>query len=306
MRIERLLSIIIIISKKEMVTAKELADIMEVSERTIYRDIDRICEAGIPIASMGGKGGGYYLMEGYSMDNVYLNKNEMKPLLAVLENLTSLFGSGSRFKNILLKMDDLKDNKTSEDSFYINMGNGSRDKELKEFLSMADRAIEESRVMVFDYVNRKMECQQRVLEPVQIYFSDGQWYIFGFSRERNDYRNFKAIRIKNMSLGDKFPKRELTNDEIDEIMDRSYEKTSIQVELKFSERIGGHLPGYFHRDMIHKNPDGGYIVKNSYPDDEGLIKFILSFGRDCEVIKPLDLREKIKKYIEDMKNSYNH
>jgi predicted DNA-binding transcriptional regulator YafY len=72
MRADRFLSILIIISQKGLVTGKELAEHFEVSLRTIYRDIEKISEAGVPIAAIGGKGGGYYLMENYTLNNLFL------------------------------------------------------------------------------------------------------------------------------------------------------------------------------------------------------------------------------------------
>lgn len=106
MRVNRLLSMLLIISKKRLVTGKELSEHFEVSVRTIYRDIEKISEAGIPIASIGGKGGGYYLMENYHIDNLFLNKKEARTFLSVMGNLDFLFGKNNVFNDMILKFEN--------------------------------------------------------------------------------------------------------------------------------------------------------------------------------------------------------
>ena len=108
MRSDRMLSIIIILSQKGLVTGKQLAEHFEVSLRTIYRDLEKIGEAGVPIASTGGTGGGYYLMKNYNLNDLFFNKKEIEPLIAVMDNLKTLFGNNKEFNDITLKFETLK------------------------------------------------------------------------------------------------------------------------------------------------------------------------------------------------------
>lgn len=305
MRVDRLLSILLIISDKRLVTGKELAEHFEVSLRTIYRDIDKICEAGVPIASIGGKGGGYYIMENYNIDNLFLNKKEVQTLIPVVDNLNFLFGRNQKFNDMVLKFknvyenEDIKNNKLS-----INMSHFSMEEELKEDLFLIDEAIEKVRLLEFDYINRRIEYSKRMVEPIRIEFIRGEWYLAAFCRVRNDYRRFKLVRIRNLRLGDEFIRKDISNEELDKIFCESYDKKSIKVKLKFTERIGRQLSEYFSKNSIKPEKDGTFIVEDFFPYEEGLIKYILSFGKDCEVLSPDNLREEVEDYIKGILVNY--
>lgn len=306
MRADRLLSILIIISQKGLVTGKDLAEHFEVSLRTIYRDIEKIGEAGVPIAALGGKGGGYYIMENYNINNLFFNKKEIEPLIAVMDNLKCLFGNNQQFNDIVLKFGTLRDEEKQEyDKLSINMSHFSMEQDLREYLFMINKAIEESKLLEFDYINRRKDYSGRIAEPIQIEFSGGQWYIIAFCRVRNDYRRFKLVRIRNMKLGKSFIKRVISKEEIEKIFNKSYENSSISVTLRFSSQIGEQLSEYFSKDKIKPMEDGTYIVEEYFPEDEGLKKFILSFGNDCEVISPMKLRKEMNEYIKNIYEKYS-
>lgn len=307
MRADRLLSILIIISQKGLVTGQELAEHFEVSLRTIYRDIEKIGEAGVPIAAVGGKGGGYYIMENYNINNLFLNKQEVKPLLAVMDSLKYLFGKNPNFNDVVLKFETLRNHETEEhDKLIINMSHFSMEKELREYLFLMNKGIEESLLLEFEYINRRMEYSSRIVEPVQIEFIQGQWYLIGFCRMRQNYRKFKLVRIRNMKLGGSFIKRSVSKAEIEKIFLQSFEKNSIHVTLKFTIRIGAQLNEYFSKGKIRVLEDGSYLTEDFLPNDEGLKKFILSFGDECEVLEPEKLRSEMCDYIKSIYNKYNN
>lgn len=305
MRVDRLLSMLLIISKKGMVTGKELAEHFEVSLRTIYRDIEKLGEAGIPIASMGGKGGGYYIMENYNVDNLFLKKDEASTFMAIMNNLNFLFGKNAQFNAMVLKIENTYNREKNTDKLSINMSHFSMENELKEYLFLMNQAIEENKLMVFDYCNRQMEYSERIVEPVQIAFSSGQWYLVGFCRYRDDYRRFKLVRIRNLRMGEDFEKRDISKAEIEEIFEESYRKSSISITLKFSNRMGKQLTEYFQEENIQQTEDNQYIVVDHFPYEEGLLKYILSFGKECEIIEPLYLRDKLREYVKELLHLYN-
>ncbi|MBU3146056.1 YafY family protein [Clostridium sp. CF012] len=306
MRAERFLSILIIISQKGLVTGRALAEHFEVSLRTIYRDIEKISEAGVPIAATGGKGGGYYIMENYTLNNLFLNKKEIEPLIAVMDNLKFLFGNNQQFNDIVLKFETLRDSEKKEcDNLSIDMSHFSMEKELREYLFLIKKAIEDNRILEFEYINRKMEYLKRLVEPIQIEFTNGHWYIIAFCRIRKDYRKFKLVRVRNMKLGGVFKKNPISKEETKKIFSESYEKNSILVTLKFSNEIGGQLSEYFSKGKIKILENGTYIVEEFFPEDEGLKKFILGFGNDCEVIGPDKLRNEMTEYIRNIYSKYN-
>jgi predicted DNA-binding transcriptional regulator YafY len=306
MRVDRLLSMLLIISNKGMVTGKELAEHFEVSIRTIYRDIDKICEAGVPIAAVGGKGGGYSIMENYNLDNLFLNRNEIRELMPLMDNMKFIFGKKQQFNDIILKFENLyKEEEIKNTKLSINMSHFSMENELKEYLFLMNKAIEESRLLEFNYINRRMEYSQRIAEPSQIAFNYGEWYLSAFCRSRNDYRKFKLVRMRNLKLGDYFTKKDISKEELKKIFNEAYNKKSIKVVLRFTNRIGEQLKEYFPKENIKKLEDDSFIAWDLFPYEEGLIKFILGFGNDCEVVEPHYLREETKRYLKELLKKYS-
>lgn len=306
MSVDRLLSMILIISKKGRVTGKELAEHFEVSLRTVYRDIDKLCEAGLPIASEGGKGGGFYMMEYFSPESIALKKDEMLTLKALMDNLGFLFGRNGQFNDILAKFEAAEPkNKAVKDMLTINMSHFSMEKELKEYLHLISRAIDDCLSLELEYINRRHEYEKREVLPYYIDFSSGEWYLVGFCKVRNAFRRFKLVRIRGIKQGKGFIKQELSIQDINRIIREDYGKKSIRVLIKFSERIGAHLKEYFPEDIIKSQEDGSFLVEDRFPHEDGLIRFLLGFGNECEVLEPEYLRVEIRKYLTEMLQKYN-
>lgn len=306
MSVDRLMSLMLILTTKGTVTAEELSNHFEVSIRTIYRDMDKLCQAGVPIRAISGVGGGFKIMDGYSIDDLFINKNEMQPLLEVMDNLNVLFGKNNSFNDIVLKMRNTYDKKFKSRTLNINLSHFSMEEELKQYLYEINKAIEHSKVLEFEYINRRMEREKRVVEPIYIAYTEGQWYLAAFCRRRNDYRKFKLVRIRELKVNGEFRKREIDKDTLEKIFDEGFLKKSINLTLRFSERIGDQLEEYFDKKDIIKEEDGRSLVNANFPREEGLIKFILSFGNDCEILYPKEVREEIKNYIKNLLEVYNH
>lgn len=128
--------------------------------------------------------------------------------------------------------------------------------------------------------------------------------MIGYCKYRKDFRDFKLLRIKNLKTGSKYKKKEISEEKISKYFKEEFLENSIHVLLKFTKKSGGRLSEYFKKETIIEKKDG-YYVEEYFPDDDGLIKAILSFGKECEVIKPLELRIKFKKYLEDIYSKYN-
>ncbi|OMF28940.1 YafY family protein [Paenibacillus sp. FSL H8-0259] len=305
MRVDRLLSMLLIISGKGTATGKELAEHFEVSLRTIYRDIEKISEAGIPIASSSGKGGGYYIMDSYNISGLFLNRDEAHTFVAVMKNLHGLFGRNEAFNDIMLKVEHTYKREPEKHKLTLDMSHFSMEQEIKEYMGIISKAITDNRLLVFDYINRDMEYLERTVEPSWIDFRHGHWYVIGFCRVREDYRRFKLVRIKQLRQGPPFAKRELPEDQVAEVIKQSYSQRDIQVVLRFTPRIGAQLPEYFEKEKISRREDGFYLVRDTYPYEEGLLKFILSFGKECELLEPRELRAELQQYMQNMLLSYN-
>lgn len=304
MQTDRLLSIILILMNRGLVTGQELADHFEVSLRTIYRDIDKISSTMVPVASLGGKGGGFYIMEGYKLDKLFFSRQEVKPLLSVMKSLKNMLGKNEAFNSCINKFENLYPAEKDGESLLIDMSDNSHGGKAGEYLDIINTAIEENLCLVFNYTNRRLETTERIVEPLQIYFFGGSWYFAAFCRSRCDYRKFKLIRVSSLRLGDKFEKRELQQEELEKLFDESFRKRSIEVTLNFSERMAVRLMEYFSDDEITKNPDGSCTVRFISPNEEGLRKFILGFGADCRILSPGFLINDFREYLDSIRDIY--
>jgi len=226
--------------------------------------------------------------------------------MTVLNSINIVFGNNQQFNDIVLKLQNTYENeKDNNNKLNIDMSHFSMENELKEFLYIINQGIEESRLLLFQYTNRNLEFAGRNVEPIRIEFFKGQWYLTGYCRSRRDYRRFKLVRMKNLILGDSFVKKDISHEKIEEIFREGYESKNIKVKLKFTSRIGKQLTEYFFKDNIKRSDEGYFIVEEPFPYDEGLIKFILGFGCECEVIEPNYLREDTRKYLKKILGKYN-
>ncbi|SEU28262.1 YafY family protein [Paenibacillus sp. NFR01] len=305
MRVNRLLSMLLIISARGLVTGRELAEHFEVSLRTIYRDIEKIGEAGIPIAAAGGKGGGYYIMDHYSIGKLFFNQQEAQAFVAVMEHLGVLFGRNEVFNDIVLKMRSSLPSSGGTDALSVNLSHFSMEQQLKEDLLQMNAAIAGHRLLVFDYINRDMEYAVRTVEPVQLGFAHGHWYLTGYCRKREAYRRFKLVRIHHLRQGEVYVPRALPVEQIRERIDGSYREREIKVRLRFTPQIGPQLTEYFRQEDIRLGEDAHYYVEDRFPYEDGLLKFILGFGKECELLEPADLREELQSYLKNLLLSYN-
>ncbi|MCM1992167.1 helix-turn-helix transcriptional regulator [Oceanirhabdus seepicola] len=300
MSVDRLFSIMLILSNKGKKTAAQLAERLEVSPRTIYRDIHKLSLSGIPIYSEDGRSGGYYLMEDYKVDNLYFKEDDMKPILSILKNIQNLFGDNGYLNEIINKYENVNE----KNNFTINMTNVSMIEEIKNYLHTTSMAIDNKKVIKLQYVNRRQEVEERMVEPIYISYSSGEWYINGFCRNRNDYRSFKLTRIKNLVSLDFAFDRDIDIDTLKNIYDRDFKNISIKVVLKFHPKFGPQLTEYFAKENIQKCADGYFIAHEFYPHDEGLIKHILGYGKWCQVLEPEYLKQEIKDYLNEMVKNY--
>jgi predicted DNA-binding transcriptional regulator YafY len=188
MKIDRLIGILSILLQKEMTTAPELADHFEVSRRTINRDIEDLCKAGIPIQTSQGAGGGISIMNGYRMDRTILTSRDMQMILAGLRSLDSV--SGSRYYGQLMEKIQAGSSEivNGRDSILIDLSSWYRDSLAPKIETIQD-AIGDRRLNSFRYYAPSGESE-RTVEPYYLVFRWSTWYLWGWCADRKDYRLF--------------------------------------------------------------------------------------------------------------------
>ncbi|AOY76111.1 HTH domain protein [Clostridium formicaceticum] len=296
MKIDRLMAILILLLRKERVQAKELAEMFEVSVRTILRDINALNLAGIPIVTYQGINGGIGIAEGYRLDKNILTGDEMITIVTALKGLATSFSSTKhevlveKFKNTLsASQQKLLNHKTNQ--IFIDMSPWGDNEELKQKNYILHQAIEQCSEITFTYIDAKGIKTNRKVEPYSLIFKGQRWYLYGWCLKREAFRLFKLLRMKNIKISTRvFVPKEISLDELPWDRDWHQPDHSIALELVFDESLKSILQEWFDGETIEYS-DHGLMVKVCLPENQWLYGFLLSFGTAVEVINPPHIRK---------------
>ncbi|MDR1747791.1 MAG: YafY family transcriptional regulator [Spirochaetaceae bacterium] len=306
MQISRLFEIVYILLERGSATAGDLAKRFGVSTRTIYRDVDTLSSADIPVYTDRGKGGGIRLLSDFVMNKALLSESEQNEILFALQSLKA--AQGADVERILLRLGGIfkRDSVDWIDMDFSGWGGGDAEKEKFNTLK---RGILERRVIAFDYYNTAGEKTSRRMEPAKLRFKGGHWYIQGFCRDKKEVRVFKLRRMREVRLtGEQFsgsgnagrietrtaaPNRRYETPPLDEL---SYGRriSPVVLELRFSPGTAYRVYDEFSPELIRRNPDESLTVTAAYPEDEWVYGHLLSFGPDVEVLFPPHIRDILK------------
>lgn len=278
----RLFQIIYHLLDKGYATAPELAKKLEVSVRTIYRDIDALSGAGIPVYAEAGRNGGIYLLDDFVLNRVVLSEQEKQQILTALQSLAAV---GNVYEeNILEKLSALfrvhSDNWFEVD--FSRWGDTERDNEKFELLKSA---VVHCKCVRITYANSYEEIGERTIQPLKLSFKGQAWYLKAYCMEKQDYRIFKLTRILDLEILDEtflprsFPEKE--------ILPSQYN----QITLRFSKEVAYRVYDEFNIEQIKRQENGDLLVSARLPEDNWFMGFLLSFGTRVEVIEPAYLRE---------------
>lgn len=299
MQINRLLEIVYILLDKKTVTAKELSQHFEVSQRTVYRDIDTLSAAGIPVYTNKGKRGGISLLENFVLNKSVLTDKEQLDILSSLQGLSAL--NVPDVEPVLEKLATMfhKNNVSWIDVDFSHWGSNSveRDK-----FNLLKTAILNRHLITFDYFSSYGEKTERTLEPVKLLFKGQGWYIYGFCRSKNNFRVFKVTRIKNLARSEETFKRDIPSDIWGNPQD--YNERMVKLALKIEARMAYRIYDEFDPEYITTNPDGSFTVTTTFPEDEWVYGYILSYGNYAEVLEPKHIRKIIKRKMEESLKKY--
>lgn len=287
MKIDRLIGILSILLQEEKITAPELAERFEVSRRTINRDIEDLCKAGIPIKTAQGTGGGISIMDGYRMDRTILSSKDMQMILAGLRSLDSV--SGSRYYSQLMEKIQTGSSEfiSGRDSMLIDLSSWYKGS-LAPKIEVIQSAIENRRIIRFKYYAPSGESNRRV-EPYYLVFQWSSWYVWGWCLERKDYRLFKLNRMDCVVETDRgFLRRDVP------MPDLSNEKIfpgGIKVKALFTPNMKWRLVEEFGPNCFTETDDGRLLFSADYTDMENLVTWLMTFGAKVEVLEPEEVRD---------------
>lgn len=301
MKIDRLIGILSILLQNEKVTAPYLAEKFEVSRRTINRDVEDICKAGIPLVTTQGTNGGITIAEGYKIDKTLLTSHELQSILTGLKGLDSVSGT-KKYSRLIDKL-SVKNRSvySSTDHILVNLASYYKGS-LAPKIEMIQTAIDESRLISFQYYANSGESK-RVLEPYLIVFQWTSWYVWGYCRQKEDMRLFKLNRLWNLTVEDNvFLPRTLPEYDggIENLFPDHY-----QVHALFHPSAKWRLIEEYGIDCYTVADDGRLSFRFGFASKENLVSWILSFGNLAELIEPVPIRDEIYSIVKKMYTAYS-
>ena len=300
MQVNRLFEIIYLLLNKKSMTARELAERFSVSQRTIYRDVDTLSLAGIPVYTEKGKGGGISLLPEFVLNKSLLSEQEQHEILSALKGLSIVKTADT--DGVLKKLSTIF-NKSAANWLEVDFTGWSYQD--GDNFAMFKTAILERRIARFDYYSTYGEKTHRRIEPIQLWFKSKSWYVKGFCLTRQDVRLFKLSRVKNLILTDEhfLPREVLALPPNPSPVER--QKLDVELKLKISPEMFYRVYDEFDEDMVEKQPDGSFVVSVLWPEDEWVYGTILSYGEYAEVLEPAHIRKIIQEKSQKVTKLYS-
>jgi len=301
MKLDRMLAIVMLLLNRSRVSAKELAERFEVSLRTIYRDVEAINMAGIPIVSYAGANGGYEVADRYRLDRQTLSLEELESIIVALRGMQATLDDG-RIGGLLDKVGALLAKSERERSggasqeLLIDINPWRTGRAEKSTLLPLREAVAECRVVTFSYTDGEGVRSRRVCEPMAVVMKGFGWYLYAYCRKRMDFRIFRLTRISGLEvLEETFQRREARLEELDSRWIAAKPAAPpLKVKLLFRPSVLARVLDHFEPEEIREQPDGSLLVETESLDDAWLPARLLAYGAAVTVLEPDRLRRELR------------
>ena len=297
MQDSRLFRIVYTLLEKGQCTAPELAEKLEVSVRTIYRDLDVLSAAGIPVYATQGKGGGIAILPEYVLDNALLSGEEKEKILMGLQEMAA---ADEDTGTLLSKLGALFQTQAA-DWIEVDFSDWKKSTLHHDVFNAIKTAIFKKVLLTFSYFGNNGGYTTRTVEPLKLVFKSKAWYLYGFCRMRNDFRFFKLTRIKDLTLCSETFTRDVPVDMPGKAPLNA--ENLIPVKLKFTPEAAFRVYDEF-TDAITQDAEGNLYVTVNLPDNRVLFSYLLSFGGSVEVLEPAEVREQMREKLLSMLHVY--
>jgi len=296
LRLERILSVLMAVINRKRVSAAELAEKLEVSPRTVYRDIEILCQAGFPLVAHQGAGGGFEMMEGYRLDRNALTFDEIASVISALKGMTATLGD-ERIERTLEKYSTLLTGKEREaalfwqDRLIIDMNPWGMDDTMKQKVALIRQVLENNTIVRFCYTPMNGNEAVREVEPMTLVLKGPSWYLHGYCLLRGDFRLFRLSRMTQLLVTEQqFERREHSGLEQTDWERQWNNVRPVTMVLRFAPQARARVEEFFGMEKLETREDGYFTVKQTYPEDEWVYGFLLSFGDQVEILEPERLR----------------
>lgn len=299
MKLDRLIGILSLLLQKERVTAPELAEQFEVSRRTIQRDIESLCRAGIPISTSQGTGGGISIMEGYRVDRTLLTAPEMQAILAGLRSLDSVSGT-RRYAQLMEKLSAGNGGLVAGGAHMLIDLSSWYKTSLSPKIELIQNAIEQHCTIRFSYFSPREESV-RTVEPYYLVFHWSTWYVWGWCQTRQDFRLFKLNRMTELCAGEVFSLRPAP---VPDLNPERVFPVKYQVTVLFDPACRWRLVEEYGADSFTRAADGRLRFTGGFPDADSVLSWVLTFGESAELLEPAELRARLGALAQTLADRY--
>ena len=308
MKIDRLLSIMIILLERKKVSASELARTFEVSVRTIYRDVETINQAGLPVVAYPGVKGGIGILESYKPQQRFFSAHDVTMILMGLGSVRSSFstaelaGAIAKIKGLVPEAErkaiELKAGQISIDLSPWGAGGPGM-----AALGLIQQALKENRLLHFDYMDRKGQATTRRVEPYRLILKKNSWYFGGFCLVRQALRLFKVTRMLDTTLEENiFVPRSVDADSF--IVINFDDAECIEGLLRVNSSARETILELFGDSVLEYKSESTWLARITLTDNEQGYSFIAGLGSGAEVLEPLHFRIKMQQYFQNAINLY--
>ncbi|MBQ6921923.1 MAG: YafY family transcriptional regulator [Clostridia bacterium] len=297
MKFERLLDVLFELLSKKSVTAKYLAEKLDVSVRSVYRYIECLEAAGVPLYTTRGQNGGFHIVDTYRLSSTFMTTEEFDN---VINSLTAI-ADGVPDKTLTRAINKLKSTVKNEYSgFDVKSGNLIIDGGpwgdtvgYKAKLSVIEKSLSENRELAIRYHDRNGKISERIIHPHVIVFKQGLWYVYAYCCLRKEFRFFKTGRIENAYiLNSTFERKDLSK--MDLPLDFWHNAVKAEtVVLEIDTKVLSDVEEWLGIENVKQENDK-FVANVSLPFDQGLVSKIMSYGNGVKVISPSALKESVR------------
>lgn len=296
MKYQIMIKMLMLLIMRRKVTANEIAERFEISVRSVYRYVDEMNVAGVPIDVARGRNGGIYISDTYKLPSGYFTRGEYSAVVNALTAMQSTMGD----EDIAGALEKLQRQQKADRRELSVCGNiivdGGAWADLGRFpqkMKVCEQAVKDCACIEIDYISREGEHSKRVIDPHVLIFKQNVWYVFAFCHTRQDFRTFKVGRIKGARFtGRTFKKREISKEDIPLNFEYSTEEL-MPVTLQIQKDAIADVEEWLGVDNVEPRGDG-LIANVSLPDDDMLTGKILSYGGKVKVLDPKPLAERVR------------
>ena len=320
MRAERLLSLMMLLETRKQMTAEELANELEVSKRTIYRDIDALSVAGVPVYANGGPGGGYALLDSYRTTLTGLNENEIRALfMLTIPGPISDLGVSQQLKAAILKLtssfaeDHYEHTNYLRQRLHLDAASWFQTDEPVPHLKTIQEAVWQDCQLVLSYRRSNGAVSERTISPYGLVAKASIWYLVAATGQ--GMRVYRVSRIEAVQMTQTHFTRPQDFDLADFWVGwvTSY-KTSLPkypVTLRIGPDLVPVLPYILGNDIralveqARPDSEGWRVVDYTFERIEEAQTYVLGMGASVDVIAPEELRASVLKLASDVVAHYS-